>query len=211
MRYFLLVLLHFLIIKSGFSQNKGSFSGELTYEIERVDKKDSIRSFMIIYAKDSLLRVVNFNSISGKQELIKHLRLNRSFILLETPEQNYAVRTNEHLSIDSSENYTFKRKKGMRKIAGIPVKKLSLKHNKISKALTFYYTESISAKYANVYKNLPGLPLLFYLPTDDGLFKYTLKELKKNSPPLDLFIIPQGYKIVSFEEFTNEFSKSTVE
>ena len=73
MRYFLLVLLHFLIIKSGFSQNKGSFSGELTYEIERVDKKDSIRSFMIIYAKDSLLRVVNFNSISGKQELIKHL------------------------------------------------------------------------------------------------------------------------------------------
>ena len=155
---------------------------------------------MIIYAKDSLLKIVNFSSNSGKQELIKHLRLNRSFILLETPEQNYAVRTNEHLSIDSSENYTFKRKKGMRKIAGIPVKKLSLKHNKISKALTFYYTESISAKYANVYKNLPGLPLLFYLPTEDGLFKYTLKELKKNSPPLDLFIIPKGYKIETLPE-----------
>jgi hypothetical protein len=211
MKYLYLFLVTFFSYQYGFSQKNDVFSGELTYEIERVDIKDTIRSLMIIYAKDSLLKIVNFSSNSGKQELIKHLRLNRSFILLETPEQNYAVRTNEHLSIDSSENYTFKRKKGMRKIAGIPVKKLSLKHNKISKALTFYYTESISAKYANVYKNLPGLPLLFYLPTEDGLFKYTLKELKKNSPPLDLFIIPKGYKIVSFEEFTYEFSKSTVE
>ncbi len=205
MRYFLLALLVALIIKSGFSQNKGSFSGELTYEIERVDKKDSIRSFMIIYAKDSLLRVVNFNSISGKQELIKHLRLNRSYLLVESDQQNFAVRTNEHLVIDSIENYTFKKQMGMRKIAGIPVKKLLVHHKEISEAVTFYYTKSISAKYANVYKNLPGLPLLFYIPTKDGLLKYTLKELKNNNPPLDLFMIPQGYEIISFEEFTNKF------
>ena len=94
MRYFLLALLLSLFITSGFSQNKGSFSGELTYEIERVDKKDTVRSFMIIYAKDSLLRVVNFNSITGKQELIKHLRLNRSYLLVESDQQNFAVRTN---------------------------------------------------------------------------------------------------------------------
>ena len=205
MRYFLLALLLSLIVKHGFSQNKGSFSGELTYEIERVDKKDSIRSFMIIYAKDSLLRVVNFNSISGKQELVKHLRLNKSFILLETPEQNFAVRTNEHLVIDSIENYTFKKQMGTRKIAEIKVKKLRVKHKEISEDLTFYYTKSISSKYANIYKNLPGLPLLFYVPTEDGLLKYTLKELKNNNPPLDLFMIPQGYKIISFEEFTNKF------
>ena len=205
MRYFLLALLLSLIVKHGFSQNKGSFSGELTYEIERVDKKDSIRSFMIIYAKDSLLRVVNFNSISGKQELVKHLRLNKSFILLETPEQNFAVRTNEHLVIDSIENYTFKKQIGTRKIAEIKVKKLRVKHKEISEDLTFYYTKSISSKYANIYKNLPGLPLLFYVPTEDGLLKYTLKELKNNNPPLDLFMIPQGYKIISFEEFTNKF------
>ena len=211
MRYFLLALLFSLIIKSGFSQNKGLFSGELTYEIERVDKKDSIRSFMIIYAKDSLLRVVNFNSISGKQELIKHLRLNRSYLLVESDQQNFAVRTNEHLILDTVQNYTFKKQMGTRKIAEIKVKKLRVKHKEISEDLTFYYTKSISSKYANIYKNLPGLPLLFYVPTVDGLLKYTLKELKNNNPPLDLFMIPQGYKIISFEEFTNEFSNSTVE
>jgi len=211
MRYFLIALLLSLFITSGFSQNKGSFSGELTYEIERVDKKDTNRTFMIIYAKDSLLKVVNFNSNSGKQQLIKHLRLNRSYILLETPKQNFAVRTNEHLVIDSIENYIFKKQMGMRKIAGIPVKKLLVHHKEISEAVTFYYTKSISAKYANVYKNLPGLPLLFYIPTKDGLFKYTLKELKKNNPPLELFMIPIGYKIVSFDDFSNEFLKSSEE
>jgi hypothetical protein len=211
MRYFLIALLLSLFITSGFSQNKGSFSGELTFEIERVDKKDTNRTFMIIYAKDSLLKVVNFNSNSGKQQLIKHLRLNRSYILLETPKKNFAVRTNEHLVIDSIENYTFKKQMGMRKIAGIPVKKLLVHHKEISEAVTFYYTKSISAKYANVYKNLPGLPLLFYIPTKDGLFKYTLKELKKNNPPLELFMIPIGYKIVSFDDFSNEFLKSSEE
>ena len=205
MRYFLLALLLSLFITSWFSQNKGSFSGELTYEIERVDKKDSIRSFMIIYAKDSLLRVVNFNSISGKQELIKHLRLNRSYLLVESDQQNFAVRTNEHLILDTVQNYTFKKQMGTRKIAEIKVKKLRVKHKEISEDLTFYYTKSISSKYANIYKNLPGLPLLFYVPTVDGLLKYTLKELKNNNPPLDLFMIPQGYKIISFEEFTNKF------
>ena len=209
MKYLTLFLTIIFSFQYVFSQKNDVFSGELTYEIERVDKKDTNRTFMIIYAKDSLLKVVNFNSNSGKQQLIKHLRLNRSYILLETPKQNFAVRTNEHLVIDSIENYSFKKQMGMRKIAGIPVKKLLVHHKEISEAVTFYYTKSISAKYANVYKNLPGLPLLFYIPTKDGLFKYTLKELKNNNPPLELFMIPKGYKIVSFEDFSNEFLKSS--
>jgi len=211
MKYLTLFLAIIYSFQYVFSQKNDVFSGELTYEIERVDKKDTNRTFMIIYAKDSLLKVVNFNSNSGKQQLIKHLRLNRSYILLETPKQNFAVRTNEHLDIDSIENYTFKKQMGMRKIAGIPVKKLLVHHKEISEAVTFYYTKSISAKYANVYKNLPGLPLLFYIPTKDGLFKYTLKELKNNNPPLELFMIPKEFKIVSFEDFSNEFLKSSEE
>ena len=209
MKYLTLFLTIIFSFQYVFSQKNDVFSGELTYEIERVDKKDTNRTFMIIYAKDSLLKVVNFNSNSGKQQLIKHLRLNRSYILLETPKQNFAIRTNEHLVIDSIENYTFKKQMGMRKIAGITVKKLLVNHKEISEAVTFYYTKSISAKYANVYKNLPGLPLLFYIPTKDGLFRYTLKELKNNNPPLELFMIPKGYKIVSFEDFSNEFLKSS--
>ena len=107
MKYLTLFLTIIFSFQYVFSQKNDVFSGELTYEIERVDKKDTNRTFMIIYAKDSLLKVVNFNSNSGKQQLIKHLRLNRSYILLETPKQNFAIRTNEHLVIDSIDNYTF--------------------------------------------------------------------------------------------------------
>lgn len=200
---FLLILFSFRVS----AQKNNTFSGELTYDIERVDKKDSIRSVMVIFAKDSLLKVVNFTSNSERQELIKHLRLNKSFLLIKTIQQNFAIRTNEHLISDNKENYTFRKRRGKKIIAGISVKKVIVKHTEISDKLTFYYAENIPAKYANIYKNLPGLPILFYVPTEDGLFKYVLRELKNTDPPLDLFIVPKNYKIVSFEEFTDQFSK----
>jgi hypothetical protein len=49
------------------SQKQNPFCGELVYQIERVDVKDSVKAEMIIYARDSLLRIVNFNSEAGKQ------------------------------------------------------------------------------------------------------------------------------------------------
>jgi len=67
MKYLYLFLVTFFSYQYGFSQKNDVFSGELTYEIERVDIKDTIRSLMIIYAKDSLLKIVNFSSNSGKQ------------------------------------------------------------------------------------------------------------------------------------------------
>ena len=64
------------------SQKTRVFNGELLYEIERVSPKDSLPGKMLIYAKDSLQRVINFSSSIGKQEVIKHLRLNRSYVLV---------------------------------------------------------------------------------------------------------------------------------
>ena len=103
---------------TSWSQKQKPFSGELTYTIERVDQPDSARAKMLIYAKDSLLKIVNFNSLTGKQELIKHLTYNKSYLLIETPLQNFAVRTDEHLSKDSVQNFTFHRKIGSKKIGG---------------------------------------------------------------------------------------------
>lgn len=205
------VLLLFLTFRSNFSiaQKNSNFSGELTYKIERVDKKDSTKAYMIIYAKDSLIKIVNFNSKNGKQELLRHLRLNKSYILKETKKQNFAIRTSGQLENDTVVNYSFRKKKGVKKIAGIPVKKLLVKHKDIADELTFYYAKNIAAKYANVYKDLPGLPLLYYIPTEDGLHRYTLLELKNTDPPLELFMIPKNYKILSFEEFIIEFSLLT--
>ncbi|MFM7472617.1 MAG: hypothetical protein ACKO00_01700 [Crocinitomicaceae bacterium] len=120
--FFTLLLFTIVTIPTLFSQKNRSFSGVLTYTIESVNSKDSVRSKIIIYAKDSLIRVVNFNSETGKQELIKHLTYNKSYLLIETPLQNFAIRTNEHL-IKDSVTYTYQKKSGSMKIGGVKSKK----------------------------------------------------------------------------------------
>jgi len=206
MRYFLLFLIFSFLTKS-FAQKQLPFSGELTFKIERVDVKDSSKSIQLIYAKDSLIKIVNFNSDKGKQELIKHLRYNKSYLLIESPLQNFAIKTNEHLVKDSISNYTFKSQFGSKKIAGMRAKKVKVKLTSVKNELTFLYLKKIPAKYANIYNDFPGLPVLFYVSTPDGLFRYTLQELKSSNPPLELFMIPKDYKKVTFEEFAEEFSK----
>jgi hypothetical protein len=206
MRYFLLFFI-FNIVSNLKAQKQLPFSGELTFKIERVDVKDSSKSIQLIYAKDSLIKVVNFNSDKGKQELIKHLSYNKSYLLIESPLQNFAIKTNEHLVKDSISNYTFKSQFGSKKIAGMRAKKVKVKLASVKNELTFLYLKKIPAKYANIYTDFPGLPVLFYVSTPDGLFRYTLQELKSSNPPLELFMIPKDYKKVTFEEFAEEFTK----
>ncbi len=205
--YVLLLLLCFCFEKNSHSQENKPFSGELVYTIERADKKDSVKAEMIIYARDSMLRVVNFNSETGRQELIKHLRLGKSYLLIDTEKQKFAVRTNEHLDKDTVINYSFKKKWGRKRIAGIYAKKLLVTQKNIKNELKFYYFKNISAKYANSFKEFPGLPVLYYISTDHGAYKYTLKEIKFTVPPLQLFSFGKEYKIVTFEQFTEEFSR----
>jgi len=206
MRYFILLIL-ISSFSNFISQKQKPFSGELSYKIERVDVKDSSKSIQLIYAKDSLIKVVNFNSDKGKQELIKHLRYNKSYLLIESPLQNFAIKTNEHLVKDSISNYTFKTQFGSKKIAGMRAKKVKVKLASVKNELTFLYLKKVPAKYANIYNDFPGLPVLFYVSTPDGLFRYTLQAFKPSNPPLELFIIPKEYKKVTFEEFAEEFSK----
>ena len=206
MRYFVLFLL-LSSISNFISQKQSPFSGELTYKIERVDVVDSSKSIQLIYAKDSLIKVVNFNSDKGKQELIKHLTYNKSYLLIESPLQNFAIKTNEHLVKDTSVNYTFKTQFGSKKIAGKPAKKIKVKLKSVQNELTFLYLKKIPAKYANIYPDMPGLPVLYYVSTPEGLYRYTLQEFKEVNPPLELFMIPKDYKKVTFEEFAEEFSK----
>jgi hypothetical protein len=203
----LFLILYLLSSQKILSQKQAPFCGELIYSIERVDQKDSVKAEMIIYARDSLIRVVNFNSETGKQELIKHLRLGKSYLLIETPKQKFAIRTNEHIDKDTTHEYTFKKSFAYKKISGLKALKIKVKQREIKNELSFYVYNKISAKYANAFTDLPGLPLLYYIPTDLGLYKYKLKSIKKSEPPLQLFSFGKEYKIVTFEEFTQEFSR----
>jgi hypothetical protein len=115
------------------------FSGELLFKAQRVIPMDSMQEHMLIYAKDSLLKVINFSSTLGKQELIKHLTKEKSYLLLETTKGKYAIRTNYTKYQDTTLSYSFKKKLGSKRIAGMKAKKLSVTFTDIDKKFTFYY------------------------------------------------------------------------
>ena len=201
---FLFTFLFFSLV--GISQKTRVYNGELLYEIERVSPKDSLPGKMLIYAKDSLQRIVNFSSVIGKQEMIKHLRLNRSYVLVTTTKGDFAIKTDHNLNKDTLEAYTFKKKFGKKRIAGVKAKRVSVTLRGVENKFTFYYYPKIDAKYGAAYHKLPGLALEYYVATENGLFKYTLISLRNSQPPLSLFMIPDNYKKVSLEEFMKEVS-----
>lgn len=200
-----LTLVCFLLLTTLFAQRNSPFNGELTYNIERLSPKDSSQAKMLIYAKDSLQKVINFSSTLGRQEMIKHLRLERSYVLVTTTKGKFAIKTKANSKADTL-TYLYKKKFGSKRIAGIRAKRLEVSLKGVDKKFIFYYTPKINAKYGAAYQNLPGLVLEYFVATDKGLFKYIIEDISFNEPPLSLFMIPDDFKKVSLEEFVEAVS-----
>jgi len=194
------------VIFQGRSQNSAHFNGTLTYRIERVDVKDSVEAKMIVFARDSLLKIVNFNSELGKQETIKHLTQQKKYVLIQLEEGNFAIQFKEDESDSSSKSYTFKKQFGHVKIAGVRGKRLHFKHELAKNELTVIYTKKIDSKYLGAYNDAPGLLLQYYVVNDHGLYKYTLESMDEKIPPLSLFLIPADYQKISLKAFTEKTS-----
>lgn len=205
MKYIFFIAVTF-IISTAVAQKKGSFSGELVYNIEKLSPKDSSQAKMLIFAKDSLLKVINFSSILGKQEMIKHLRLNRSYILVTTTKGDFAIKNDHNLDSDSIQSYSFRKVCGRKKIATIRAKKALVTFKGIDKKFIFYYTPKINAKYSGSFENFPGLLIEYFVANENGLFRYTLESIKVIDPPLEIFSIPSNYKKVTINEFIDQVS-----
>lgn len=193
----------------GFSQNSNPFNGTLTYRIERVDVKDSVEAKMIVFSRDSLLKIVNFNSEFGKQETIKHLTQRKKYVLIQLEEGNFAIQFKEEDTDTSVESYTFRKQCGHAKIAGIRGKKLHFKHELAKNELTVIYSKQIAAKYLGSYENAPGLLLQYYVVNDHGLYKYTLESIDRKIPSLSVFMIPSDYQKISLKAFVEKTMKTS--
>jgi hypothetical protein len=189
------------------AQRKKPFSGELLFSAEKVYPKDSVQENILIYAKDSLTKIITFSSQLGKQELIKHLGVQRSYLLLETSKGKFAVKTDIAQSSDTTQLYTFKKARGSKKILGKKAKKLTVTFTDIDKKFTFYYFKKVSAAYGSAYTDFPGLVVEYFLPTDRGMYRYVLTDLKIKDPPLQIFTIPEGFKRVSLDAFMEEMTR----
>ncbi|NDB34751.1 MAG: hypothetical protein EB023_05285 [Flavobacteriia bacterium] len=199
---FTAVLFSFFSLVTPFAQKKHKpFSGELLFSAVRVIPQDSTRESTLIYAKDSLTKIITFASNIGKQELIKHLGVQRSYLLLETNKGKFAVKSDFNKFNDSSFQYKYKKVPGSKKILGKKAKKLIVTFQDIDKEFTFYYFKKIPACYGSAFTSFPGLVVDYFLPTDQGVYHYTLTELKKTDPPLTLFMVPDGYTRLTLDAF----------
>ncbi len=210
---FLVFLFLCLFCQNTYGQKTNSFSGELTYKITKVDasmnplssEDDNSENKVIIYAKDSLLKIVNFNSQNGYQECLKHLTREKSILSLEIGDQGYAIRMNDEQSMTNDSLYSFKNKCGIKKrIGGLKSKKTIMNHAMLANELICFYSKTIPSRYANDFSGLSGIPTLYYIVNDDGLYRYILESHRFYDPPLSMFMIPEEYEIVTMDEFIDK-------
>jgi len=204
----LLIFLLLADVLSGQNPNEyEQFSGKLVYSISITDT--SLQRMipsreMVIYTNDTLIRIENETDQLGKQVIIKHLILNKSYLLLSTPMNNYAIQTDHNDGKEIKYPYSYKAKRGKRKILGMKAKRLMVSHENFSEPIEFLYLPLLSPKYINTLENFPGLPVLYYISSVDGTYEYRLISIEKNTPNHDLFGIPSDYKRVTFDNFLKE-------
>ena len=204
---FCLLVMGLCFLNNLHAQN--SFSGELIYNIIKVDSiqnplipSQDQEQKMIVYSKDSLLKIVNFNSVSGTQEALIHIPLKKTIVLLKLDEKGYAIRMKNNLQKYDESDYQFEKKCGLSaKIGGLKSKKMIMSHPDLKHDLMCYYSKKIDPKYSHCFEHVPGLPTLFFLALEDGLYRYELESHKEYETPISLFMIPEGYEVISFEEF----------
>lgn len=186
-----------------FSQEYKPFVGKLTYSVDFYDslhKKPTSTSSMKIFTNDTIVRVEAESDMLGKQVIIRHLTLNKYYILLEMNEQKFAIQHQGDKDTVASK-YLFKYKMFGKKMCGKKAKKVVVKSTNLSAPMTMYYFKQYSPKYIEAVKGIAGLPVDYYIQTNDGYFHYKLTEFSSENVPNDLFGIPSDYKKVTFDEF----------
>ena len=200
-----------------FAQKYDAFQGVLVYSIEMADtslQKMIPPTTMTIYTNDTIVRIENETNQLGKQIIIKHLILNKSILLIQSGETRYAIQTDlskeqNKIEKDTLEHgYIFKKKIGTRKIINLKANRMNVTLVGQKKSIEILYLKHFSPKYIDVFEGIPGLPVRYYINTEDGVMVYTLIHMEKKKLDRDLFGVPNDYKKVSFDQFIEEVMRS---
>ena len=210
MRILSVLQLFIILIIPVIVNGQESFTGMLEYKISIRDT--SMRALipdnkMMVYTNDTITRIENYTSRLGKQVVIHHMILNKSYMLLDTPVGKFAIQTDHNKSdtTGSQPDYTIEKKCGKEKVLGYKAKKFLVNYEDLEEPLHFLYLKRYSNKYLNNFEDSPGLLVKYSFPTEDGILDYELVRISEYTPDRDLFGIPSDYERVSFDEFLKRF------
>lgn len=202
--------LFLLVFTSSYSQLKKSFVGTLVYEVTNLDRPGDEPLEMIVFSLDSLVRIETPSPVFGAQIFIKHIPRKKSYLLISLSETDHYAIKDDFKNLDSAKiqvKYIWKKKRGKKTVGGLTGKKLKLTILKSNQTFECFYSKEFAAKYQDAYQDFPGLPIEYYVESEDGILKYTLKKHNKIAPNYDLFGIPSNYKRVTFDEFVDLLNK----
>lgn len=199
-----LVFLFFIVCLTCVNAQKNEpFQGTLHYRIDFKIHPDSLAtsySKMTVYTNDTIVRVDSETAQLGGQNLITHLELQKYYLLLEFDSKKYAIQG--YMPKDTTAStYSFKKKWGKKKIAGIKAKKVLVSASFFPKPITMWYAPSISPKYLSVLKGIKGLPLDYYIQMEDGYLHYVLESAELSPVSKSAFGIGSDYQKVTFDQF----------
>jgi hypothetical protein len=192
-----------------FGQSFQSFEGKLVYSVEVIHpetKKAKFVSLMTIYANDTLVRTETESTNFGTQIVIKHLTHRKQYLLIEANSKKYAIQQPAPKDTNITK-YQLNYKCGRKKIAGLKCKKIEITSKIFPNPQNCYYTDSYSPHYLELFPGIKGLPTEYYLMTEDGLIKYTLRELTPLKLPSMIFSFTKDYTKISLSEFIDLLSK----
>jgi hypothetical protein len=204
----LFVSIFFLFANSAQAQ----LSGMLVYQVDLLsaDTMNPQNHWqVVVYTNDTMVRVETQGGPFGKQVYIRHMVLNKAYLLLAMDGQKFAIRTDlANKSKDTSLNYTVKKLVGSKKINGIRCKKYKITDVGAPMGYVCYFANKIPNKYIEVYQDIPGLALDYFLPSQNGLIHYQLVQYEAQVLDKNMFGIPSDYKKVTFEEFMSSLNNN---
>ncbi len=181
------------------------FQGMLEYKITARDT--NLRQLlpdnrMVIFTNDTISRTENFTPSLGRQVFIRHMELDKGYILVETTMGNFAIKQLPVAdSLKTNSKYSFKKKMFKRKILGMKANRMMVSHKEFEGEIEFLYLKRYANKYLNNFPEIPGLLVKFSIVTVDGVLDYELIRFSKYHPDRNLFGIPSDYKRVTMDEF----------
>ncbi len=212
---FLSILLTVLCAFQAFSQKNKTFTGRLEYKITPRDT--SLRELipenkMIVYCNDTIVRVENFTSQLGTQVTIRHMALDKSYLLIAADFGKFAIRSDmsesDTATVDPDKVYSFKKKCFKRKILGRKAKRVVATHKGFQAPIEFLYLKGYSTKIVNPFPEIDGIPVRYSLVSHDAVLDYELVKISEYSPERDLFGIPSDYEKVDFNFFMDKLIES---
>lgn len=158
-----------------------------------------------VYTNDTVVRVETETGQFGVQVYIRHMSLNKAYLLLDYEGGKYAIQTNlnDPTKDTLAPEYTIKKKRGSKTIAGIKCRRYYVHDKDQPEGYYCWFAKKVPNKYLEVYPEVPGLAVDYYLPSQDGLIHYELVKFTPQSVNRDLFGIPSDYKRITFDEFVN--------